>query len=163
MSRVAEGRFFGEFTKMLNSSVKVSTEKKVYTGVLIGYDRETMAICLKDATDVEGTIYKKLIIYGRIISEIIETKKAFDLKRLAEDLQTMFPKGEVKLDNEADAIIVLNKIKVTEKGVQGSGPLAERVRTVYNRFVETLEEGEETEVEEEGEEEEEAPKRKRKA
>lgn len=163
MSRVAEGRFFGEFTKMLNSNVKITTDKKVYTGILVGYDRDSMAICLKDAADAEGTNYKKIVIYGRIISEIIETKKAFDLKRLAEDLQTMFPKGEVKLDSEADAIIVLNKIKVTEKGVQGSGPLAERVRTVYNRFIETLEEGEEAETIEEEEEAEEAPKRKRKA
>jgi len=152
MSRVAEGRFFGEFTKMLNSNVKVITEKTTYTGVLLGYDRETMAICLKDATDAEGTIFKKLVIYGRIISEIVETKKAFDLKKLAEDLQVMFPRGEVKLDTEADAIIVLNKIKVTEKGVQGSGPLAERVRTVYDKFVETMESGGEQEVVEEGEE-----------
>ena len=152
MSRVAEGRFFGEFTKMLNSNVKVITEKKVYTGVLVGYDRETMTICLKDATDAEGTPYKKLIIYGRTISEIVETKKAFDLKKLAEDLQVMFPRGEVKLDSEADSIIVLNKIKVTEKGVQGSGPLAERVRTVYDKFVETMESGGEQEVVEEGEE-----------
>jgi len=150
MSRVAEGRFFGEFTKMLNSNVKIITDKKTYTGVLLGYDRETMALCLKDATDAEGNIYKKLVIYGRIISEIIETKKAFDLKRLAEDLQVMFPRGEVKLDNEADAIIVLNKIKVTERGVQGSGPLAERVRTVYDKFMETMEAGGEEEVVEEG-------------
>ncbi|MDD1777803.1 MAG: Lsm family RNA-binding protein [Candidatus Helarchaeota archaeon] len=152
MSRVAEGRFFGEFTKMLNSNVKVITEKTTYTGVLLGYDRETMAICLKDATDTEGTVYKKLVIYGRIISEIVETKKAFDLKKLAEDLQVMFPRGEVKLDTEADAIIVLNKIKVSEKGVQGSGPLAERVRTVYDKFIETMEAGGEEEVVEEGEE-----------
>lgn len=151
MSRVAEGRFFGEFTKMLNSNVKVITEKTTYTGVLLGYDRETMAVCLKDATDTEGTIYKKLVIYGPKISEIIETKKAFDLKKLAEDLQVMFPRGEVKLDTEADAIIVLNKIKVSEKGVQGSGPLAERVRTVYDKFIETMEAGGE-EVVEEGEE-----------
>ena len=163
MSRIAEGRFFSEFTKMLNSNVKISTEKKVYTGVLVGYDRETMTICLKDASDAEGTNYKKIVIYGRIISEIIETKMAFDLKRLSEDLQTMFPKGEVKLDTEADAIIVLNKIKVTEKGVQGSGPLAERVRTVYDKFVESIGEGEEAEAIVEEEEEEEAPRRKRKA
>ncbi|MHA1276265.1 MAG: Lsm family RNA-binding protein [Candidatus Helarchaeota archaeon] len=145
MSRVAEGRFFTEFTKMLNSRVKVITDTKVYEGALLGYDRDKMTICLKDATDTEGTTYNKIIIYGQTIHEIIETKKAFDLKRLAEDLQTIFPRGEVKLDTEADAIIVLNKIKVTEKGVQGSGPLAERVRTVYDRFLETMEAEEEAE------------------
>ncbi|MHA1130927.1 MAG: Lsm family RNA-binding protein [Candidatus Helarchaeota archaeon] len=145
MSRVAEGRFFTEFTKMLNSRVKVITDTKVYEGALLGYDRDKMTICLKDATYTEGTTYNKIIIYGQTIHEIIETKKAFDLKRLAEDLQTIFPRGEVKLDTEADAIIVLNKIKVTEKGVQGSGPLAERVRTVYDRFLETMEAEEEAE------------------
>jgi len=156
MSRAAEGRFFGEFTKMLNSRVKVITNifsldksaKMIYTGALLGYDRTTMTICLKDAEDKEGNHYNKIIIYGQMISEIIETKKAFDLKKLAEDLQTMFPRGEVKLDTEADAIIVLNKIKVTEKGVQGTGPLAERVKMVYDKFVETME-AEQAEIEEE--------------
>jgi len=148
MSRVAEGRFFGEYTKMLNSRVKVITNTKTYDGALIGYDRDTMSICLKDATDNEGTVHSKIVIYGRTIHEIIETKKAFDLKRLAEDLQSLFPRGEVKLDTEADAIIVLNKIKVTEKGVQGSGPLAERVRNVYDKFIEQME-AEEAEEEEE--------------
>ena len=149
MSRVAEGRFFGEFTKMLNSRVKVITNTKSYTGALIGYDRDTMTICLKEAMDTEGTVYNKIIIYGQTIHEIIETKKAFDLKRLADDLQSIFPRGEVKLDTEADAIIVLNKIKVTEKGVQGSGPLAERVRNVYDKFIEQMEAMEEAEEEEE--------------
>lgn len=149
MSRVAEGRFFGEYTKMLNSRVKVITNTKMYDGALIGYDRDTMSICLKDATDNEGIVHSKIVIYGRTIHEIIETKKAFDLKRLAEDLQSLFPRGEVKLDTEADAIIVLNKIKVTEKGVQGSGPLAERVRNVYDKFIEQMEA--EEEEEEEGE------------
>ncbi len=149
MSRVAEGRFFGEYTKMLNSRVKVITNTKVYDGALIGYDRDTMSICLKDAQDNEGVTYSKLVIYGRTIHEIIETKKAFDLKRLAEDLQAIFPRGEVKLDTEADAIIVLNKIKATEKGVQGSGPLAERVRNVYDKFIEQMEAEEEEEKESE--------------
>ncbi len=149
MSRVAEGRFFSEFTKMLNSRVKVITDTKTYEGALIGYDRDKMAICLKEAQDFEGGVYSKIIIYGRTIHEIIETKKAFDLKRLAEDLQSIFPRGEVKLDTEADAIIVLNKIKVTEKGVSGSGPLAERVRNVYDRFIETMEAEAEAEEEEE--------------
>ncbi|NVM55890.1 MAG: Lsm family RNA-binding protein [Candidatus Helarchaeota archaeon] len=149
MSRVAEGKFFSEFTKMLNSRVRIITNTKTYTGALIGYDRDTMTICLKDAMDTEGIKYNKIIIYGQTIHEIIETKKAFNLKRLAEDLQAIFPRGEVKLDTEADAIIVLNKIKVTEKGVQGSGPLAERVRNVYNKFIEQMEAGEEEEMEEE--------------
>lgn len=148
MSRVAEGKFYGEFTKMLNSRVKVITNTKNYNGALLGYDRETMNICLKDADDNEGNQYSKIIIYGHTINEIIETKKAFDLKRLADDLQTIFPRGEVKLDTEADAIIVLNKIKVTEKGVHGSGPLAERVRNVYDKFIEQME-AEEEDIEEE--------------
>jgi hypothetical protein len=124
---------------MLNSRVKVITNTKTYDGALLGYDRDSMTICLKDADDTEGNSYSKIIIYGRSIQEIIETKEAFDLRRLSEDLQAIFPRGEVKLDTEADAIIVLNKIKVTEKGVQGSGPLAERVRNVYDKFIEQME------------------------
>ena len=37
---------------------------------------------------------------------------------------------------EARVITVMERIRVTEKGVEGAGPIAERVRTIYERFVE---------------------------
>ena len=105
-----------------------------------------MSVFLRDAEDDGGIEYPKIIIFGNTILEIIETGKAFDLKALAEDLDKLFPPGEVQYSPEARVIMVLNKIKVTEFGVEGSGPnpkvlgpLGERVKNVYDRFVEKLE------------------------
>ncbi|MFX1474664.1 MAG: Lsm family RNA-binding protein, partial [Promethearchaeota archaeon] len=50
-----------------------------------------------------------------------------------------FPPGEVKFIEEAQVILVLNKVRVTEQGVEGTGPLADRIRRVYTRFVEEQE------------------------
>ncbi|MHA1298297.1 MAG: Lsm family RNA-binding protein [Candidatus Helarchaeota archaeon] len=147
MSQTAESRFFKEMAGMLNSIIKVITKDKIYEGTFLGYDRKSMSVCLGTAEDDEGREYPKIIIYGSSILEIIETGKAFDLKALAEDLDKLFPKGEVQYSPEARVIMVLNKIKVTEFGVEGSGPLAERVRNVYDRFVEQHEKGYELEEE----------------
>ena len=139
MSQTAESRFFKEMAGMLNSKIKVITRDKIYEGTFLGYDRQSMSICLGAAEDDGGIEYPKIIIFGNTILEIIETGKAFDLKALADDLDKLFPKGEVVYSPEARVIMVLNNIKVTEFGVEGSGPLAERVKNVYDRFVEKLE------------------------
>ncbi|MFX0133441.1 MAG: Lsm family RNA-binding protein [Candidatus Hodarchaeota archaeon] len=147
MSQTAESRFFKEMAGLLNAKVKVITSEKIYEGTLLGWDRKSMSVCLGSAEDDEGREYPKIIIYGNTILELIETGRAFDLKALAEDLAKLFPKGEVQYSPEARVIMVLNKIKVTEFGVEGSGPLAERIRNVYERFLEEHES--EVEVEEE--------------
>jgi hypothetical protein len=37
---------------------------------------------------------------------------------------------------EASVLVVMNKIRVNETGViEGTGPAADRVRDIYNRFV----------------------------
>jgi hypothetical protein len=61
-------------------------------------------------------------------------EKPFDLKALSERLEKVFP-TMVKLYEESGFIWVMEKIKVSEKGViEGSGPIAERVNRVYNLF-----------------------------
>ena len=139
MSSTAGSRFFKEMSYLLDSKIKVITKTKIYEGTLLGFDRTSMSVCLAQAEDDEGTEYQKIVIFGTNILELIETGKSFDLKALSDDLAKLFPKGEVSYSAEARSIMVLNKIKVTEYGVEGSGPLAERVRQVYDRFVEKLE------------------------
>lgn len=136
MSQTAESRFFKEMAGLLNSKIKVITKDKIYEGTFLGYDRNTMSVCLGSAESDTGVEYPKIIIYGNTILEIIETGKAFDLKALADDLSKLFPKGEVQYSPETRVIMVLNKIKVTEFGVEGSGPLSERIRNVYDKFIE---------------------------
>jgi hypothetical protein len=70
-----------------------------------------------------------------VVAQILAIEKPFDLKALSERLEKVFPMM-VKLYEDKGFIWVMDKIKVTEKGVvEGSGPAAERVQKVYEQFV----------------------------
>ena len=71
---------------------------------------------------------------GNVIATVFTVEKPFDLKALSERLEKVFP-TMVKLYESKGFIWVMEKIKVTEKGVvEGTGPAAERVLKVYNLF-----------------------------
>ena len=71
----------------------------------------------------------------RIISEVLGIEKPFDLKSLAERLERVFPRM-VKIIDGAGVIVVMDKIRLSEKGImEGTGPAAERVQRVYNEFM----------------------------
>jgi len=98
-----------------------------------------LSLCLSDVKDSEGNTYHKVFIYGHNVAEIIEAEEPFNLKALAQKLEKVFPqKGAVKILEEAGIILVFNKIKVTENGVEGEGPLAERVKRIYDEFIEEM-------------------------
>ena len=75
-----------------------------------------------------------MFLNGSVLAQIFTIEKPFDLKALSERLEKVFP-TMVKLYEDKGFIWVMEKIKVTEKGVvEGSGPIAERVQRVYNLF-----------------------------
>ena len=76
----------------------------------------------------------KIVLNSNFIKEIKLVEKPFDLKALAERLNRVFP-GLVKLREDIRSIIVMDKIKVTEQGVEGSGLAAERVKSVFDEFM----------------------------
>jgi len=113
----------------------VTIDGKSYSGTLAGIDPETLSLCLADAKDEKGTAVHRVFLNGSAIASISAIEKPFDLKALAERLDKVFP-TLVRLYEDKGFIWVMDKIKVTEKGViEGSGPAAERVQTVYEHFV----------------------------
>ncbi|MBS7655388.1 Lsm family RNA-binding protein [Candidatus Bathyarchaeota archaeon] len=136
MSTLSERRFMEELAAMIQKNVIVTTNLgKTYTGVLSGVEVNTMSVCLTEAKDQDGKNIFRIIIYGRVISEIREIEKPFDLKGLAERLERVFPKM-VKVMEDAGVIIVMDKIRVTANGViEGVGPAAERAKKVYEEFI----------------------------
>jgi small nuclear ribonucleoprotein (snRNP)-like protein len=136
MSGTGRRMFFEELSKLLRRIVTiVMVDGKKYVGNFDGYNPETMSICLTDATDDEGKIYPKIFLNGSIVAQILTTEKSFDLKSLAERLERVFPRM-VKLYDEIDVIVVMDKIRVDASGIlEGSGPAAERVQKVYDEFV----------------------------
>jgi small nuclear ribonucleoprotein (snRNP)-like protein len=132
---VAKRRFFGEIGALVDKAVMVITVNgKKFSGTLSGIEPESMSLSLSDAKDEEGTQMHKVFLNGSVIAQIFTIEKPFDLKALAERLEKVFP-TMIKLYEDKGFIWVMEKIKVTEKGVvEGAGPIAERAQRVYDLF-----------------------------
>ena len=132
---VAKRKFFGEIGTLLDKTVMVITVNgKKYSGTLSGIDPESLSLSLSEAKDEKGTQMHKVFLNGSIIAQILTIDKPFDLKALSERLEKVFP-TMIKLYEDKGFIWVMEKIKVTEKGVvEGSGPIAERAQRVYDLF-----------------------------
>lgn len=126
-----------EITYLLQKTITVSTaDGKNYTGTLSGVDSHSLTVCLTDAKDETGRLYHKLLLNGGKVAQIISSEKPFDLPALAARLERVFPPGAVKLNEAAGMIVVMDKIRLSEKGlVEGTGPTAERVQRVYEEFM----------------------------
>jgi small nuclear ribonucleoprotein (snRNP)-like protein len=133
---VAQRKFFGEIGALLEKSVIVVTiNGKSYTGSLVGINPDTLSLCLAEAKDDKGHAMHRVVLSGNVVAQILAVEKPFDLKALAERLEKVFP-TMVKLYEDKGFIWVMDKVKVTEKGVvEGTGPAAERVQKVYSLFV----------------------------
>jgi len=136
MSSIAERKYRDELSSMLQKVVTViTTSDKTYTGILTGMDANTMNISLSSAKDESGKTMDKIFIGGHTILQLYVEEKGFDLQSLAERLERVFPRM-TRLVEEAGVIVVMDKIRVSEKGiVEGRGPAAERVQKIYEEFV----------------------------
>lgn len=132
---VAKRKFLGEIGALIDKIVMVITvDGKKYIGTLSGMDPDTLSLSLSDAKDEKGTMTHKIFLNGNVLAQIFTIEKPFDLKALADRLEKVFP-TMIRLYEDKGFIWVMEKIKVTEKGVtEGSGPIAERVQRVYNLF-----------------------------
>jgi len=136
VSSLPERRFMEELTTLLQKSITVHTNLgKSYTGILSGIDARNMSVCLTNAKDEAGKAFHKMIISGQAVLQIYSLEKPFDLQSLADRIERVFPKM-VKVIEEAGVIVVMDKIRVTQKGIiEGTGPAAERVQRVYDEFM----------------------------
>jgi small nuclear ribonucleoprotein (snRNP)-like protein len=133
---VAQRKFFGEIGTLLDKLVMVVTMNgKSYTGNLVGINPDTLSLCLAEAKDEKGHVINRVVLNGSVVSQILAIEKPFDLKALSERLGKVFP-TMVRIYEDKGFIWVMDKIKVTEKGVvEGTGPAAERVQKVYAQFI----------------------------
>ena len=133
---MAQRRFNSEVAALIDTTVTVVTmDNKTYTGTLIGLNPENLNLVIANAEDSESRVFPRIVISGNTVARILSTQKAFDLRGLAERLERVFPRM-VKLYEKEGFIWVMDRVKVTEKGVvEGSGPAAERVQRVYSQFL----------------------------
>jgi small nuclear ribonucleoprotein (snRNP)-like protein len=133
---LAQRKYFTEIAALVDKTVIVTTTiGKTFTGMLVGINPDNMSLCLSDAKDETGKTANRVFLNGNTITQILATEKPFDLKALAGRLEKVFP-TMVKLYDDKGFIWVMDKVKLTERGVvEGSGPAAERVQKVYEQFM----------------------------
>ncbi len=134
LSAVGSRKFTEELLGMVGRKVSVmTTEGKHYQGDLLGVD-EKLNLVLGQVTGApEGSI--KVVLNGAFVKELLLLEKPFDLRALNDRLSRAFP-GMTKLREDIGAILVMDSIKVTEKGVvEGADRLsATRVKQIYEEF-----------------------------
>lgn len=133
---IAQRKFFTEVAALVDKTVIVATTAgKTYSGTLVGVNPDTLSLCLSEAKDDKGKTLHRVFLNGNVVAHILSVEKPFDIKALAERLKKVFP-TMVKLYEDKGFIWVMERVKVTEKGVvEGTGPASERVQKVYDQFI----------------------------
>ena len=127
-------RYLGELNGFVDKNVKVITVRgTAYDGKLLGFDPSTLSVCLEDVT-VDKNKYPRLIVRGDSVSEILLKEKPFDMRGLADRLSKLFP-NMVKYYEDAGFVTVMDRIRVTVDGVEGTGPMVDRVKKVYDQYI----------------------------
>ncbi len=130
MSEVAAMRAFNrEMAAVVGATVEVElTNGKNYNGTLVGIDQTTLSIVLAGVGGDANV--PKMFIYGPSIVAFSVSEKEISLEGLARELEKQFPPGGVQYFPDTSIIVVMNKIRITPEGVDGTGPLYERVAQV---------------------------------
>ena len=133
---IAQRKFFTEVAALVDKTVIVATTAgKTYSGMLVGVNPDTLSLCLSEAKNDKGKTLHRVFLNGNVVAHILSVEKPFDIKALAERLKKVFP-TMVKLYEDKGFIWVMERVKVTEKGVvEGTGPASDRVQKVYDQFI----------------------------
>lgn len=133
MSSVVFRRFGDELYAFVGKPVSVLTgEGKEYSGVLLGVD-EALNLVLDRVVGAGENVFK-VAINGNNVREIRLMAKPFDYRALGDRLGRVFP-GLVQVREDLGTIIVMDKIKVTEKGVEGSGLAVDKAKAIYDEYI----------------------------
>ena len=139
MSMVGQAKrtFQKEITAFNNKRVAVILKDgKKFVGELKGLSPETLTcVLIKAKRDDDSNEIHRICLNGDQIAEIYLEEAPFDLSGLKDELEQIFRRpGDVKVYDEAGLIVVLERVKVSETGVEGTGPVADRVRAIFNRY-----------------------------
>ena len=137
MSDAAMRSFNRELSAVVGATVEVTTtDGKTYAGTLRGIDQNSLSIVLSDVVDMKsGGNIGKIFLYGNSIVSFSVAEKEISLEGLAKELEKTFPPGGVRFFPETGVIVVMNKIRITPEGVDGSGPLYERVAAIADDWL----------------------------
>jgi small nuclear ribonucleoprotein (snRNP)-like protein len=137
MSDVAAMRAFNrELAAVVGATVEVAINTgKTYTGTLKGIDQTSLSIVLSDVVTDSGTNIPKIFIYGSSIITFSVAEREISLEGLVKELEKTFPPGGVQFYPDTGIILVMNKIRISKDGIEGSGPLYERVAVIADDWL----------------------------
>jgi small nuclear ribonucleoprotein (snRNP)-like protein len=137
MSDVAAMRAFNrELAAVVGATVEVVINTgKTYAGTLKGIDQNTLSIVLSDVTANGETSIPKIFLYGSSIVSFSVAEREVSLEGLAKELEKTFPPGGVQFYPDTGIILVMNKIRISKDGIEGSGPLYERVAVIADDWL----------------------------
>ena len=142
---VPSRRIAGDLASILDKSVVVKlSNNKTYVGTLSSFEISPFLVALTNAKDESNNVFFKVILNGDFITEIqVKSAPLFDPKEFASYLEKSLGlrPGDIKVYEEVGTVVVLDKIKVTESGVEGSGPMAQKVYDVFNDYIKRKKEG----------------------
>jgi small nuclear ribonucleoprotein (snRNP)-like protein len=133
LSSLVEKKYIEELSSIVGKRVRVDTEEGEVEGTLIAVDP-----LLNLIIEIKAETTIRIVYSSKVVKKITLLEELFDLKGLADRLNKVFP-NMVKLREDIGAIIVMDKIKVTKSGVvEGTGPSAEKVKQVYDAYLQEL-------------------------
>lgn len=137
MSEVAAMRAFNrELAAVVGATVEVLINTgKTYAGTLKGIDQNSLSIVLSDVVADGETNIPKIFIYGSSIVSFSVAEREISLEGLAKELEKTFPPGGVQFYPDTGIILVMNKIRISKDGIEGSGPLYERVAVIADDWL----------------------------
>ncbi len=137
MSEVAAMRAFNrELAAVVGATVEVAINTgKTYTGTLKGIDQTSLSIVLSDVVTDSGINIPKIFIYGSSIITFSVAEREISLEGLVKELEKTFPPGGVQFYPDTGIILVMNKIRISKDGIEGSGPLYERVAVIADDWL----------------------------
>jgi len=137
MSDVAAMRAFNrELAAVVGATIEVVINTgKTYAGTLKGIDQNTLSIVLSDVVADGETNIPKIFIYGSSIVSFSVAEREISLEGLAKELEKTFPPGGVQFYPDTGIILVMNKIRISKDGIEGSGPLYERVAVIADDWL----------------------------
>jgi hypothetical protein len=133
--------FAKEIGAMLEAKVKVSMKSRenyFVVGNLKGFSRTTESLILTNAQDTLNNAYSKIVIHGSEWSTITLESTPFPMEGLFQRLKNVFPPGQVKYVPEAQTISVMGKYSINESGVNGEGPVVDRIKLIYRQYIDEV-------------------------
>ncbi|MEM1597712.1 MAG: Lsm family RNA-binding protein [Pyrobaculum sp.] len=130
----ANKRFVAELNNLIGREVQVVLSNgEVYRGILHAVDSQ-LNIVLSNSVNKSGERFNRTFIMYRYIVHIDSIEKRIDLREFAKYAEKVFP-GMVRYVEETNTVLIGDKVRVSEVGVEGVGPVAERARRLYDEFL----------------------------